>query len=616
MNALEQFYIDLDKSDWDVKDESVIDQRLQEMRDVLPEETRRFAEIDRQVFHFSKSPEKFLSFRVAGTRTMKDGSEIPFEWPDINEFRDEDFDYLYNRFETTKNLYAKTEYGLVLLYSKKRQDNDFVIKLLNALFELFNIYIQKAKFNDGKNYYIIYSTTVLANALYIAHNRSNANEFKEIFETLIISTFEIHQDWDLTHHSTLRAIIDFTNILIKYHKDFSSAVKVDKIIEKNFEVAKILAKTDAWGGIYIIDATIPLCQKTGRDIKDLLYFYASQYERLSLERKDDLASLSFVEKAMSIYKKLKDRNNLQRLQSIYQHLRTELHLDEIWQAMPDNEVQRIIQTIKKELSEKGEEEILKILLLTPMIRPLSDIKKWSEESFKDKTFENIRPHFIKDKFGNTVAQFITDDEKSKHWLLRTYELHMQIATQTIVQFFIEAFRSNKISADSIISFLSQTWLGEKASRKINGRLINLNYIKLVESGILSFFEELLKWKTNPEYFPNLVSATDSLVLKAEYFLRVFCEILGITTFKEDSRKPGIIMEKLLDNLLDDLKGKISDDDHFFFKFVLTEKAGYNLRNKIAHGLMDDVEYGLEYSVLSIIIILKLSNYQFTPAKND
>lgn len=76
------------------------------------------------------------------------------------------------------------------------------------------------------------------------------------------------------------------------------------------------------------------------------------------------------------------------------------------------------------------------------------------------------------------------------------------------------------------------------------------------------------------------------------------------------------MEKTLDDLLNDLDGKLSADDHFFIKFILTEKAGYNLRNKIAHGLMDNVEYGLEYPILAIIIILKLSNYQFVSTKNE
>jgi hypothetical protein len=284
--------------------------------------------------------------------------------------------------------------------------------------------------------------------------------------------------------------------------------------------------------------------------------------------------------------------------------------------MPQDETQRLMQLIKKEVSEKSEEEIVKTLLLTPMIRTFDGIKKWSEESFKEKMLQNMLPVSIQDKFGHTVAQYITDEERSKFSLLRTYEFHIQIAIQTIIHFFIEALRSDKISASGIISLLNQTWLGDETNRRSNGSDINFSYIKLVESGINSFFDELLKWKADPNYSPNFVSSTDSLVLKAEYFLREFCYFLGIATFKQNPKQQNIIMEKTLDDLLNDLDGKLSADDHFFIKFILTEKAGYNLRNKVAHGLMDNVEYGLEYPVLAIIIILKLSNYQFVPTKNE
>ncbi|MEA3495955.1 MAG: DUF4209 domain-containing protein [Bacteroidota bacterium] len=620
MNALEQFYCKLDQNGWDVKHESDINQALQKVNESLFEakllDVQHLAEIDRQAFHFSKSPEKRLSFRAAGTRTMEDGSEIPFEWPDIREFKKQDFDYLYNRFKTTKNLYSKTEYGLVLFYSKNRQDNGFVIDLLTSLFDLLKTYIEKAKPNDDKDHYIIYSRTVLANALHIANNRREVTGVAVIFKALIKYTFNVHKSWDVTHRSTLRTIIDFTDFAVQYFKDFKETVEVSKFIDKNWEAAKSITNTYVWGAIYITDISIKLSRKLGSDLKDLLYFKAEQYEKLSIERKGDLASVSFVEKAMSIYKSLKDAKNLNRLQQNYQKLRTEFYLGEVRQEMPQDETQRIMELIKKEVKEKSEEEIVKTLLLTPMIRPLDDIKKWSEDSFKETMLQNMLPVSIQDKFGNTVAQYITEEERTKFSLLRTYEFHMQIASQTIIHFFIEAFRSNKISANSIISLLNQTWMGDNGSRQINGRDINFSYIKLVESGINSFFDELLKWKADSNYYPNFVSATDSLVLKTEYFLREFCYFLGIATFKPNPRQQGIIMEKTLDNLLDDLEGKISDNDHFFIKFILTEKAGYNLRNRIAHGLMDNVDYGLLYPILSIIIILKLSNYQFSTVKNN
>lgn len=620
MNALEQFYSEFDNSDWDAKQESDINQSLQKVNETLVEakllDVHHLAEIDRQVFNFSKSPEGRLSFRTAGTSTREDGTKIPFEWPDIREFEKRDFDYVYNRFKVSKNIYAKTEYGLVLFYSKARQDNDFVIELLTSLFELLKTYIEKAQSKDDENHYMIYSLTVLGNALHVAHNRKTIAEVEKIFKELIKYTFEVHQSWDITYPTSLRTIIDLTDFAVQYFKDFIQTVEVSKFIDKNWEAANALTNNNVWGAIYVADISMKLCRKLEIELEDWLYFKAEQYEKLAIERKGDLASVSFVEKSMSIYKSLKDEKNLSRLQLRYQNLRTEFHLGVVIEEMPQDETKRILELIKKEVKEKSEEDIVKTLLLTPMIMPLDDIKKWSEDFFKESTLQNMLPTSIQDKFGNTIAQYTTEEERRRFSLLRTYEFHMQIAGQTILQYFIEALRADKISADGIIGLLNQTWIGGNASRQINGAHVNFSYIKLIEPGINSFFNELMKWKADPDYFPNFVSSTDSLVLKAEYFLREFCNFLNIATFKPNPKQPGIIMEKTLDNLLEDLQGKISDDDHFFIKFILTEKAGYNLRNRVAHGLMDNVDYGLEYPIFSILIILKLSNYQFSSLKNN
>lgn len=615
MNALEQFHIDLDKSGWDVKQESEINQKLQKVNDLLFTanllDVSYNAEIERQTFHFSKSPKERLSFRAAGTRKMEDGSEIPFEWPDIREFKKEDFDYLYNRFKTCKNNYAKTEYGLVLFYSKNRQDNYFVIELLTSLFDLLKTYIEKAKRKEDKGHYIMYSRNVLANAMHIADNRKKNNEeIEAIFKELIKYAFEVHQNWDITHNSTLKTIIDFTEFAIQYLEDFQNIVPVNKFNDKNWEVAKVLSNTYVWGAIYVADISIKLCEKLDINIKEWLYFKAEQYEKLSTERKDNLASVSFVETAMSIYKSLKDEKNLIRVQKKYQQLRSEFKLGEVRQEMPQDESQRIMELIKKEVAEKSEEEIIKTLLLTPMILPLKEILQWSEESFKEALLQNLLPFNIKDKFGNTVAQYETDEQRKELSFLRTYAFHMQIATQTIVQYFVEAFREDKISANGILYLLSQTWIGEAGERKSYGRDTNFSYIKLIEPGIHSFFDELHKWKVDTNYPLSFVCATDSLVLKVEYLLREFCKKLEISTFQENPKHPGIIMEKTLDILLNNLKGKISDDDHFFIKFILTEKIGFNLRNRVAHGLMDNVDYNIEYPILATLIILKLGNYQF------
>ena len=621
MNALEKFYKDLDESGWDIINENDINTALQKVNDILKNESllkvKHFAEIDRQAFHFNKSPEKRLSPRTGGTRKMQDGSEIPFEWPDIREFNNKDFDYLYKRFKSCKNIYAKTEYGLVLFYSKKKQDNTFVIELLTSLFELLKIYIKKARPKEDKDHYILYSRIVLAIALHIANNRKSIQEIENIYKSLIEFTFKVHQSWDITHSLYLRTIIDYTDFAVQYFTDFEKYIKVNKFIEKNWEASEYLSDTNILGAIYVANSSIKLCRKLGIEFNDWLYFKAKQYEKLSVEsrKRQDLVSISFIEDAMSIYKNLKDEKNLNRLQKKYQSLRTEFRLGEVSQEMPQEETQRLTKFIKKEIKEKSEEEIVKTLMLTPMISPLTEIKKWNKESNKETLLQNMIPVSIIDKFGNTIARYISEDEMEKYSLLRTYEFHIQIAIQTILQYFIEALRSEKISANIIISLLSQTWMGKKTVRRSNGSNVSFSYIKMVESGINSFFNELLKWKADSNYFPNFVSATDSLVLKAEYFLREFCVFLNIPTFK--SKDENIIMERTLDDILRDERiiKALTEDDHFFIKYILIEKAGYNLRNQIAHGLMDDIEYDLQYPLFAIIIILKLSNYQFSQKNN-
>jgi hypothetical protein len=83
------------------------------------------------------------------------------------------------------------------------------------------------------------------------------------------------------------------------------------------------------------------------------------------------------------------------------------------------------------------------------------------------------------------------------------------------------------------------------------------------------------------------------------------------------------MEKLIDDLLVDLKNStenptnFDENDRIFIKYVLTEKSGLNLRNKVAHGLMDIEDYSFSNILLVFCIILKLSKYKFTPiVKNE
>jgi len=64
-----------------------------------------------------------------------------------------------------------------------------------------------------------------------------------------------------------------------------------------------------------------------------------------------------------------------------------------------------------------------------------------------------------------------------------------------------------------------------------------------------------------------------------------------------------------------MKQIFDEDELFFFKFVLVEKAGYNLRHRIAHSLMLFSEYQINYMHLLFLILLKLGKYDLRPKMN-
>src|SRR5947208_16773121 len=107
MNPLEELHIRIDKESWDVKQEDLFNKAFQEVSSRLDLEGSadllHKSEIERQVFAFTKNPEKGLSFKLAGTNTLADGKEIPFEWPDINTWTNVDYEYIRIRFLSCKN---------------------------------------------------------------------------------------------------------------------------------------------------------------------------------------------------------------------------------------------------------------------------------------------------------------------------------------------------------------------------------------------------------------------------------------------------------------------------------------------------------------------------------
>ena len=642
MNALEKYLIKIDESSYDCKDVHSINSEFQQVCTQLFEEGKQdiaaIADLDRQVFSVQKSFDKKndsekgiingLSWQMSGTQTLEDGSQIPLYWPDVTKYTQQNFEYFEKRYKECKNLYTKTEYGLMVYFGEKTatsRHNDFKRQLCNELFHLSNEYHAKADKGSEKNHYVLHFFHSLRMAFGVAEKSNLEPELPNLIQYI----FKTHQDWDITKDGTLRILLDLSGLLSDYFGLSNKLIDFQKVVDKNLEGAKELEKTYVWGAMYAIDRNIAIEQKRNNPVIDLLNYKAKLYEKLATdaESKANLACVSFAENALRIYQQIKLPDDINRLEKYYAELRGKFRLSEIRQELPKEHVDNMNERILKAIADSDDRGIIHHFITSPWYDTIQNIKDRSVELSKQTVLLSMFPTSIMDKFGNTVDVFYSDEEKEKFNFWNSYTFNFQIGTQTMHRFFIEAYKAKKLSYSSVISYLEGTWFNEVIVRNYHGQAVDVKPIETLKPGLKRLFEELDSIFADNTYQCEFVTVTDSLTLKVEGLLRYFCEKIGIATFK--TRQKGsdkLVMEKLLDDLLADIadepplkpeqKTNFDEEDRILLKYVLAEKAGLNLRNAVAHSLMDIFEYSFEHVVVLFCIIIKLSKYKFIETKGD
>jgi len=629
MNPLEELHELIDKETWDVKQEDLFNKAFQELNGRLAEangdDLLRKSEAERQVFAFRKGPEKGLSFKMAGIKKHEDGTEVPFEWPDIKEWTEDDFTHIRSRFDNCKNLFATTEYGLLLYYSKNLVHNKDLKKLLHALFKLAKSYLEKSLPDNDKDHYIVNFKIVLANIFHIADNRKSEKEIYNLYEKIILFTTDVHNSWDITHKSTLRSIIDLTDFAIQYKKEFQKFVDLNKYLDQNFKAALEVSKTYNWGAIYICDVSKKLADAISNKKYNWETFKAEQFEAMIQSNIDsgNLAAVTFIESALALYKKIDNKQKVAELSRRYEEVRSVFRLGEIKKELPEEETKRITEIIKKEVSEKNSHQILETICMRPMYSPLEQIQKMADEIYAENSFSRLFPSRVIDKYGNTVEVFTTEEEKRKFEFWQTYGFNFQIGTQILTHFFFEAFERGKLNYEAVIEFLSITWIGQTYHEIFNGYEYDVSPIDAIKPGLKLFFDELEKWKMDNTYPANFICSTDSLVAKTEYILRYFCKLADIPVFIDKTKNDhNVKNEKNINELLRSLENSeknptgFLEDHRKFIEYILASKMGNNLRHRVAHGLMDAQEYTVTNLILTLNIILVISTYKFKQTANE
>ncbi|UII21585.1 hypothetical protein [Fulvivirga ligni] len=142
----------------------------------------------------------------------EEGEKVPIVWPDITQFTENDFKYIEERYKSTKNLYAKTHFGLILYFQNSTvfsRHNDFKKQLGGDLFELAKSYKDKTLSSEKNKRYIIHLYQAIKAALQIGI-RSKFHDLKNNIASWLI---ELHNGWDLDRDDALRILLRCNTIV-------------------------------------------------------------------------------------------------------------------------------------------------------------------------------------------------------------------------------------------------------------------------------------------------------------------------------------------------------------------------------------------------------------------
>lgn len=634
MTHLQKYLHTLDNSTYDHDDVSKINTEFQQLIEKLSLEDNledaHIADLNRKVFSVNKSFDydgvqpgtiRGLSYRMHLNQKMEDGTDAPLFWPDVTKFTDHDFEYFEKRFKESTNLYVKTEYGLMVYFGSKTEYSkrqNFKEKLVANLLKLSKAYFSKIKEKSSYSFYF-YNTIKLALGI--------AKETKlksTIIDDIVQYIYETHQSLDLSKDHTLRVLSKLSVLLSEYYFITKDRVDFNKVIEKNISGATVVEQTDYWGAIYIINLCLKIQQqRLVSDVDSLLLHKAKLYEMLALdaEKQHNPAVAEFAEKSLRIYQQAKSTEDIKRLEHYYGEMRGKFSMMDFKREIIGDDLNRVNSMISNTIAESDEQSIIDYFITTPWFRTVEEIEQFATEYKKENVLMSIIPSKVIDKHGNTVDVFNTDEEKEEFIFWDMYGLHYQMGTQVMFKFFMEAYRTEKLNFDSVMSYLETTWFNDIIIRQYNGLDVEIKPIDTIKPGLKQLFKELDRCYADKNYECDFVTTIDSLTLKIEGLLRNFCEKLGIATFKTRTKgNDKLVMEKQLDDLLADVahkpkerpdqETKFDEEDRKMIKFVMTEKTGVNLRNKVAHSLMDLGEYNIGMVVIVFSLIMKLSKYSF------
>lgn len=502
-----------------------------------------------------------------------------YEWPDINNFkvnRNEFYDFCINN---TENISMKIRY---LDYLVDKGDNDKKYIYAQQLLDLLN---SQCKITEDFLKFISYVSRFVDISV-----KFNLEEKMENVEKILIKKTE-----KIIEKENYRRIIKISPILhyLGFYKGNKRIQQntIDKMI-KNLEIVRDFYNEKDYHLYRSISWLLLEWYKaenfSEEDQDKILNEIGLSFEKQA-ENQEDNSNLNksyFLEKAVQHYINIGKSHKIPEIKSkIKQAYREMINNDELHMISTELDIKKEeLEKYTKRFKIDKIDESFKLLTRTSYHVPnleliYEETKKIFEESVFSKFF-NLSSIYD----GRKIFQSVSEEDRFKHKLYQTYDMELKISFSIIFKDIWDYLISEGLTSDMVVKRITD-WKYMNEQNKV-----------IVEQGIEYFLDG------------DYIACLHTLVPQFETCFRRFFEYNGhaTTSIKANTVQYEQNFNDFLRN--DFVENNIDDNLLFFIKFVMVDDLGYNLRNNIAHGLINIGMLNFYFCSIVIYMFFMMTNF--------
>jgi hypothetical protein len=190
----------------------------------------------------------------------------------------------------------------------------------------------------------------------------------------------------------------------------------------------------------------------------------------------------------------------------------------------------------------------------------NQVEQQVRELAKDHPLTFLFTKTLQDHKGRPVATIGGVEEDLEGNVIHQLSQNMGIESFFLRHSFNKAIECYGMSAEELTSFILRSPIFEESKKDI------------VVKGVRAYLDE------------DYVSAIHILVPQAEAAIRTLVELMGSATLKKN--RQGGLQLRTFDDLLRDesVENCFGTDTSFYFRILLTDQRGWNIRNDVCHGI--------------------------------